>query len=167
MHMINPELSHIIIHVHIYNNHVHDHQKTIQDAELEVLLEYNSAEEFSDTDRLNNRDFLSLNGISNNEYKIKDIAEEEEEKEEEKEEEEDTMKLYVGKTFHNWDHVVNFMKKYAATKDHGVRISGKEKVDKITQEITNEYTCIAILKKLSLNHQKDKLHLAKLNVHGE
>ncbi|CAB5362633.1 unnamed protein product [Rhizophagus irregularis] len=77
-------------------------EKNIQDAELEALLKYNSAEEFSDTD--------SLNGISDNEYEIGDIAEEEE-KEEEKEEEEDTMKLYVGKTFYNWDHVVNFMKK--------------------------------------------------------
>ncbi|CAB4479407.1 unnamed protein product [Rhizophagus irregularis] len=111
-------------------------EKNIQDAELEALLKYNSAEEFSDTD--------SLNGISDNEYEIGDIAEEEE-KEEEKEEEEDTMKLYVGKTFYNWDHVV----------------------DKTTQEITNEHTCVTMLKKLSPNHQKDKLHLAKLNVYGE
>jgi hypothetical protein len=33
-------------------------EKNIQDAELEALLEYDSAEEFSDTDRLSNRDFL-------------------------------------------------------------------------------------------------------------
>jgi hypothetical protein len=62
--------------------------------------------------------------MSDNEYEIKDIAEgekeeKEEEEEEEEKEEEDTMKLYVGKTFHNWDRVANFMKKYAATKGHG------------------------------------------------
>ncbi|PKY50787.1 hypothetical protein RhiirA4_424013 [Rhizophagus irregularis] len=95
-------------------------EKNIQDAELEALLEYDSAEEFSDTD--------SLNGMSDNEYEIEDIAEEEEEEEEKKEEEEDTMKLYVGKA--------NFMKKYAATKGHGVRIGGGGRVDKTTQEIT-------------------------------
>ncbi|CAB5365996.1 unnamed protein product [Rhizophagus irregularis] len=112
-------------------------EKNIQDAELEALLEYDSAEEFSDTD--------SLNGMSDNEYEIEDIAEgeeEEEEEEEEKEEEEDTMKLYVGKTFHNWDRVANFMKKYAATKGHGVRIGGGGRVDKTTQEITKRtYLC--------------------------
>ncbi|GBC15562.2 hypothetical protein RIR_jg13878.t1 [Rhizophagus irregularis DAOM 181602=DAOM 197198] len=70
--------------------------------------------------------------------KIEDIAEREEEEEEGNEE--DTMKLYVGKTFHNWDYVVNFMKKYAITKGHGVRIGGEGKVDKITQEITNKHT---------------------------
>ncbi|PKC02221.1 hypothetical protein RhiirA5_381122 [Rhizophagus irregularis] len=109
-------------------------EKNIQDAELEALLEYDSAEEFSDTD--------SLNGMSDNEYEIEDIAEGEEEEEEEKEEEEDTMKLYVGKTFHNWDRVANFMKKYAATKGHGVRIGGGGRVDKTTQEITKRtYLC--------------------------
>ncbi|EXX59077.1 hypothetical protein RirG_191940 [Rhizophagus irregularis DAOM 197198w] len=94
--------------------------------------------------------------------KIEDIAEREEEEEEGNEE--DTMKLYVGKTFHNWDYVVNFMKKYAITKGHGVRIGGEGKVDKITQEITNKHTCITMLKKLSPNHRKDKL---QLNVHRE
>ncbi|CAB5381264.1 unnamed protein product [Rhizophagus irregularis] len=83
--------------------------------------------------------------MSDNEYEIEDIAEgeeEEEEEEEEKKEEEDTMKLYVGKTFHNWDRVANFMKKYAATKGHGVRIGGGGKVDKTTQEITKRtYLC--------------------------
>jgi hypothetical protein len=28
--------------------------------------------------------------------------------------------LYVGKTFQSWDHVANFMKKFAAAKGHGV-----------------------------------------------
>ncbi|PKB92077.1 hypothetical protein RhiirA5_446144 [Rhizophagus irregularis] len=98
--------------------------------------------------------------LYNIEYEIEDIAEG-------KEEEEDTMKLYVGKTFHNWDYVINFMKKYAATKGHRVRIGGEEKVDKITQEITNEHICVTMLKKLNPNHQKDKFHLAKLNVHEE
>ncbi|CAG8775562.1 15507_t:CDS:2, partial [Rhizophagus irregularis] len=64
-------------------------EKNIQDAELEALLEYDSAEEFSDTDRL-----------------------------------------------------TNFMKKYAATKGHGVRIGGGGRVDKTTQEITKRtYLC--------------------------
>ncbi|PKK55281.1 hypothetical protein RhiirC2_802834 [Rhizophagus irregularis] len=86
-------------------------EKNIQDAELEALLEYDSAEEFSDTDRL-----------------------------------------------------TNFMKKYAAIKGHRVRIGGEERVDKITQEITKRiYLCC----QLSPNYQKDKLHLAKLNVYGE
>ena len=46
--------------------------------------------------------------MSDNEYEIESIAEDEEG---EKGEEEDTLRLYVGKTFHNWDHVTNFMKK--------------------------------------------------------
>src|ERR1043165_8676984 len=57
--------------------------------------------------------------------------EEEEEKKENKNEEEekgerenDTMQLYVGKTFRNWNHVERFMKKYATIKGHGVRIGG-------------------------------------------
>ncbi|CAB5345559.1 unnamed protein product [Rhizophagus irregularis] len=106
-------------------------EKNIQDAELEALLEYDSTKEFSDTD--------SLNGMSDNEYEIEDIAEGKEEEEEEKEEKENTMKLYIGKTFYKWDRVANFMKKYAATKGHG----------------------------LSPNHRKNKLHLAELNIHRD
>ncbi|PKK66842.1 hypothetical protein RhiirC2_714563 [Rhizophagus irregularis] len=102
-------------------------EKNIQDAELEALLEYDSTKEFSDTD--------SLNGMSDNEYEIEDIAEGNDEEEEEKEEKENTMKLYIGKTFYKWDRVANFMKKYAATKGHGVRIGGGERVDKTIQEI--------------------------------
>jgi hypothetical protein len=33
-------------------------EKNIQDVELKALLEYDSTEEFSDTDRLSNRNFL-------------------------------------------------------------------------------------------------------------
>ena len=74
--------------------------------------------------------------MSNNEFEIEDIVEEE------GKEEEDTTKLYVGKTFRNWNHVANFMKKYAATKGHGVRIGGGERVDKTTQEtIKRTYLC--------------------------
>ena len=76
--------------------------------------------------------YYSLNDMSDNEFEIEDIAEEEE----------DTTKLYVGKTFRNWNHVANFMKKYAATKGHGVRIGGGGRVDKTTQEITKRtYLC--------------------------
>ncbi|RGB33608.1 hypothetical protein C1646_761527 [Rhizophagus diaphanus] len=80
MHMIDHELLYVII----CNKWPY--------AKLEALLEYDSVEEFSDTD--------SLNGMSDNEYEIEDIAEGKEEKEEKKKEK-DTMKLYVGKTFNN------------------------------------------------------------------
>ena len=40
------------------------------------------------------------------------------------------ISLFVGKTFQNWDHVSNFMKRYAAVKGHGIRIGGGGKVDK-------------------------------------
>ncbi|RGB44071.1 hypothetical protein C1646_749053 [Rhizophagus diaphanus] len=132
-------------------------KKNIQDAELEALLEYDNAEEFSNTD--------NLNGMSDNEYEIEDIAEKEKKEKKKKKEEEDTMKLYVGKIIHNWDCVANFMKKYTATKGHEIRISGRKRVDKITQEIKNEHTCVTMLEKLSPNYQKDKFHLAKLNLH--
>ncbi|PKC73744.1 hypothetical protein RhiirA1_450800 [Rhizophagus irregularis] len=129
-------------------------EKNIQDVELEALLEYDSVEEFSDTDRLSNRD--SLNGMFNNKYEIEDITKEEEEEEEEKEEEEDTMKFY--------DFVANFMKKYSATKGHKVRIGGEERIDKTTQEITKRiYLCCHAGK------AKSKLlkRQTKLNIYGE
>ncbi|CAG8787900.1 11141_t:CDS:2, partial [Cetraspora pellucida] len=37
---------------------------------------------------------------------------------------EDDLKLFVGKTFQNWNHVENFMKEYASAKGHGIRIGG-------------------------------------------
>src|SRR4051812_18502451 len=58
------------------------------------------------------------------------------------EENNNTLELYVGKTFHNWDHVARFMKKYAAAKGHGVRIGGGEKVNKTTNEVMKRsYLC--------------------------
>ncbi|CAB5373679.1 unnamed protein product [Rhizophagus irregularis] len=47
----------------------------------------------------------------------------------------DISELYVGKTFQSWDHVANFMKKFATAKGHGVRIGGGGKVDKATNEV--------------------------------
>ncbi|CAG8767027.1 20729_t:CDS:1, partial [Gigaspora rosea] len=35
--------------------------------------------------------------------------------------------LCVGKTFQSWEHVINFMKKYTAKKDHRIRIGRVEK----------------------------------------
>ena len=47
-----------------------------------------------------------------------------------------SLDLYIGKTFQNWDYVERFMKKYATSKDHGIRIGGGEKVNKTTKEVT-------------------------------
>ncbi|CAB4473778.1 unnamed protein product [Rhizophagus irregularis] len=74
-------------------------------VEFESLLAYDSSEDFSDT-----------------ESTFEDICSEMEDTREN--EEDNSLELYVGKTFQNWEHVENFMKKYAATKGHGVRIGG-------------------------------------------
>ena len=59
-----------------------------------------------------------------------------------KNEEDNSLELYVGKTFQNWDHMEKFMKKYAAAKGHGVRIGGGGKVDKTTNEVMKRrYLC--------------------------
>ena len=50
-------------------------------------------------------------------------------------EENNTLELYIGKTFHNWDHVARFMKQYASTKGHGIRIDGSGKINKETKEV--------------------------------
>jgi len=56
--------------------------------------------------------------------------------------ENNSLDLYVGKTFQNWNHVEKFMKKYAAAKGHGIRIGGGGKVDKTTNEvIKRRYLC--------------------------
>ncbi|CAG8757307.1 9180_t:CDS:2, partial [Rhizophagus irregularis] len=92
-------------------------EKNIQDVELEALLEYDSVEEFSDTDRLSNRDSLNA----------------------------------------------NFMKKYAATKGHKVRIGGEERIDKTTQEITKRiYLCCHAGKAKSKLSKRQ----TKLNIYG-
>ena len=50
--------------------------------------------------------------------------------------------LFVGKAFQSWEHVTNFMKRYAAVKGHGVRIGGGGKVDKTTNEVLKRrYLC--------------------------
>ncbi|CAB5203403.1 unnamed protein product [Rhizophagus irregularis] len=85
-------------------------------VEFESLLAYDSSEDFSDT-----------------ESTFEDICSEMEDTREN--EEDNSLELYVGKTFQNWEHVENFMKKYAATKGHGVRIGGGGKVDKMTNEV--------------------------------
>ncbi|CAG8718910.1 12563_t:CDS:2, partial [Funneliformis mosseae] len=74
--------------------------------EYEALLEYDSAEDFSDTDSISDE--------------IADI-------------EKDTN-LFVGKSFQSWDHVAKFMKRYAAAKGHRIRIGGGRKIDKMTNE---------------------------------
>ena len=53
----------------------------------------------------------------------------------------DNLELYVGKTFQNWDHVANFMKKFAASKGHGIRIRGGSKVNKANEVIKRTYLC--------------------------
>ncbi|RIA95451.1 hypothetical protein C1645_816683 [Glomus cerebriforme] len=97
-------------------------EEIIQNAEFKTLLAYDSSEDFSDTDS-----------------KIESIEESIEEDENTKEndtEENNTLKLYIGKTFHNWDHVVRFMKKYAIAKGHEVRIGGSGKKGKGYLEVT-------------------------------
>jgi len=57
-------------------------------------------------------------------------------------EENSTLELYVGKAFHNWNHVARFMKKYASANGHGVRIGGGGRVDKATNKIIKRtYLC--------------------------
>jgi hypothetical protein len=54
----------------------------------------------------------------------------------------DISELFVGKTFQSWDHVANFMKRYAASKGHGVRIGGGSKINKETNEVIKRtYLC--------------------------
>jgi len=48
------------------------------------------------------------------------------------------INLFVEKAFRSWEHVNNFIKRYAIVKDHRVRISGSEKVDKITNEVLKQ-----------------------------
>ncbi|CAB4374743.1 unnamed protein product [Rhizophagus irregularis] len=85
-------------------------------VEFESLLVYDSSEDFSDTES-------TFEDICS---KMEDTRENEED---------NSLELYVGKTFQNWEHVKNFIKKYAATKGHGVRIGGGGKVDKMTNEV--------------------------------
>ncbi|CAG8692262.1 9767_t:CDS:2, partial [Cetraspora pellucida] len=50
--------------------------------------------------------------------------------------------LFVSKTFENWDQVANFMKKYAAAKGHGIRISGGGRVNAENQKVVKwTYLC--------------------------
>jgi len=51
------------------------------------------------------------------------------------------INLFVRKIFQSWDHVANFMKRYAAVKGHGVRIGGGGKVDKANGIIKRTYLC--------------------------
>ena len=125
----------------------HSEYETIIDADIISEEEENEKEEEEEE---NEEEEEEGNEEEEEENEEEDVEEEEreEEKEEEKEEEEekneeeeeedeenDTMKLYVGKTFCNWDHVEKFMKKYATIKGHGIRIGGGGRVDKVTKEI--------------------------------
>jgi len=47
----------------------------------------------------------------------------------------DAVELFVDKTFQSWNHVANFMKRYAASKGHGIRIGGGSKVNKVTNKV--------------------------------
>ncbi|CAB5363079.1 unnamed protein product [Rhizophagus irregularis] len=92
-------------------------------AEFESLLAYDSSEDFSDTESTFEDICSEMEGTKENE-------------------EDNSLELYVGKTFQNWDHVEKFMKKYAAAKGHGVRIGGGGKVDKTTNEVMKRrYLC--------------------------
>jgi hypothetical protein len=54
----------------------------------------------------------------------------------------DQLKLYVGKTFHDWNQLAKFMAKYTAAKDYRIWIGGREKKDNIIQEIKKRtYLC--------------------------
>ncbi|CAG8781104.1 34446_t:CDS:2 [Gigaspora margarita] len=46
----------------------------------------------------------------------------------------ETKELFIGKTFQNYDQVAKFMKKYAASKGHGIRIGGGERVNTKTHQ---------------------------------
>ncbi|CAG8501732.1 15557_t:CDS:10 [Funneliformis mosseae] len=84
------------------------------DKEYEALLEYDSAEDFSDTDSISDE--------------IVDI-------------EKDTN-LFVGKSFQSWDHIAKFMKRYATAKGYGIRIGGGRKINKMINEvIKRRYLC--------------------------
>ncbi|PKC53887.1 hypothetical protein RhiirA1_478378, partial [Rhizophagus irregularis] len=83
-------------------------KETFQNAEFDTLLAYNSLE-----------DFLILTGDVSDDVCNENIVEEVENTDKS-----DISELYVGKTFQSWDHVANFMKKFATAKGHGVRIGG-------------------------------------------
>ncbi|CAG8784451.1 36699_t:CDS:2, partial [Gigaspora margarita] len=87
-------------------------ESNFQDTELEALVMYDSIEELSDTDSDEFNDA------------------------------EDIPELFVGKTFQDWNQVEKFMKKYAATKGHGVRIGGGGRKNAKTQQIMKRvYLC--------------------------
>ncbi|CAB4444945.1 unnamed protein product [Rhizophagus irregularis] len=100
-------------------------EETFQNAEFDTLLAYDSSEDFSDTDSVSD-----------------DVCNENIVEEVENTDKSDISELYVGKTFQSWDHVANFMKKFATAKGHGVRIGGGGKVDKAANEVLKRtYLC--------------------------
>ncbi|CAB4431246.1 unnamed protein product [Rhizophagus irregularis] len=100
-------------------------EETFQNAEFDTLLAYDSSEDFSDTDSVSD-----------------DVCNENIVEEVENTDKSDISELYVGKTFQSWDHVANFMKKFATVKGHGVRIGGGGKVDKAANEVLKRtYLC--------------------------
>ncbi|CAB4412083.1 unnamed protein product [Rhizophagus irregularis] len=93
-----------------------------QNFELKALMEYNSAEEFFDSDS---------EGTSNKSNKSCEVSESEtSETLGSGTNSSEITSIYVSKTFQSWEYVEKFMQRYAFVKGYGVRIGGGRRVDK-------------------------------------
>ncbi|CAB5204858.1 unnamed protein product [Rhizophagus irregularis] len=104
-----------------------------QNFELKALMEYNSAEEFFDSDS---------KGTSNKSNKSCEVSESETSETLGSGTNSSEITIYVSKTFQSWKYVEKFMQRYASVKGHGVRIGGGGRVDKETCQILKRtYLC--------------------------
>ncbi|CAG8707921.1 9757_t:CDS:2, partial [Rhizophagus irregularis] len=104
-----------------------------QNFELKALMEYNSAEEFFDSDS---------KGTSNKSNKSCEVSESETSETLGSGTNSSEITIYVSKTFQSWEYVEKFMQRYASVKGHGVRIGGGGRVDKKTCQILKRtYLC--------------------------
>ncbi|CAG8712878.1 9253_t:CDS:2, partial [Funneliformis mosseae] len=97
------------------------------DKKFNELIAYDSLEDFSDTDSKKFNNITNMVNMANtvdatdavnvtNMIDVTDIVNII-----------DALELFISKTFQNWNYVVKFMKKYAASKGHGVQIGSGSK----------------------------------------
>ncbi|CAG8702697.1 9675_t:CDS:2 [Gigaspora margarita] len=110
-----------------------------QNIEIEILNKQNIEHEVSNNQNLepevlNNQDVeLEILAAYNSTDDLSDI---------DTNNFDDIEEFSVGKVFKNWDQVVDFMKKYAIVKGHGIRIGGIRKINAKTKKIIKwTYLC--------------------------
>ncbi|CAB4465106.1 unnamed protein product [Rhizophagus irregularis] len=105
-----------------------------QNFELKALMEYNSAEEFFDSDSEGTSNIKSNKSCEISESETSETLGSETNSSE--------ITIYVSKTFQSWEYIEKFMQRYASIKGHGVRIGGGGRVDKETCQILKRtYLC--------------------------